>query len=204
MKTMPILLLVVISISLLTGCKDEAPEKTSDNQAIKQDVSAPKPLDLPVDTVSANTAEPETEVVKEKTTILVIQCSNDYNYSGGGYNFNPLIENELRKIADFEVIEFSYKKLRGINYYGVYDKKYAKPIMEKIDADIYIMTKYADEFLERRDRSTNWGYELKLLNTKTLKQKTSIGEENLKSYEELEKSIVDNIDKLTEDIKAIK
>ena len=204
MKIMPKFLLPIIFIFLITGCKDNAPAKIENSQVTKQDVSSPKPVEVPGDTASVNTAEPETEVVKEKTTILVIQCSNGYNYSGGGYDFNPLIEKELRKITDFEVIEFSYKKLMGVNYYGVYDKKYAKPIMEKIDADIYIMTKYADRFLERRDNSTNWGYELKLLNTKTLKQKISIGSDNLSGYEEIEENIVENIDKLVKDIKAIK
>ncbi|GGB77874.1 hypothetical protein GCM10007424_17450 [Flavobacterium suaedae] len=188
---------------LITGCKDNTPVKTSDRQTIKQDVSEPDSTNVVIDTLSVNTTENEPEVVKEKTTILVIQCSNGYNYSGGGYDFNPLLEKELRKIDDFEIVEFSYKKLMGSIYQGVYDKKYAKPIMEKIDADIYIMTRFADDFLERRGKATNWGYELKLLNTKTMEQKISIGADSMESYEELQENITKNIDKLVKDIQIL-
>ncbi len=204
MKTMPKLLLVVISVFLLIGCKDEVPEKPSDSQTIKQDAPAPKPVEVPVDTISVHTAEQQAEIVEEKTTILVIQCSNGYGYSAQGYNFNPVVERELKKVSGFEVLRFPYKKLQNVIYQGVYDKKYAKPIIDKVDADIFIMTRFAENMHELPINYNGWGYELKLLNTKTLKQKISIGKENLKSYEELEKSIVDNIDKLTEDIKSIK
>ena len=52
--------------------------------------------------------------------------------------------------------------------------------------------------------ATYWGYETKVLNTRTMKQKISIGANNLLSYEEIEKDIVKNIDKLAQDIRAIK
>lgn len=140
-----------------------------------------------------------------KIKVLVIQCSNGYGYSGGGYDFNPIIEKELRKNLKFEMLPFSYKKLQGVIYQGVYDKKYAKPIMEKIKADIYIMTSFEGGMLEMPgdDEQKKWGYEVKILNGKTLQQKVSIGAKGLNSYEEIEKDIISKVNILTRDIKSL-
>ena len=49
-----------------------------------------------------------------------------------------------------------------------------------------------------------WGYELRIVNAKTLKQVNSIKAHNLKSYTELEKHIKDNIKTLKADIEKLK
>jgi hypothetical protein len=37
------------------------------------------------------------EVQLHKTSVLIVQCSNGYEYATGGYDFNPILEQELVK-----------------------------------------------------------------------------------------------------------
>jgi hypothetical protein len=141
-----------------------------------------------------------------KITILVIQCSNGYEYSMFGYDFNPIIERELRRIENIEVIPFSLKKLMGVTYQGVYDRKYCKPILDKVDADYYIMTRFTGEYPPDTPNMSkmNWGYETKVLNTKSMQQIISIGNKRLNEYREIEIDIMKNIPQLVKDIKSLK
>ncbi len=136
--------------------------------------------------------------------VLVIQCSNGYEYALHDYDFNPVIEGELNKADNIKVIPFPYKKLMGVAYQGVYDKKYCKPILEKVEADYYIMTAFVGTYPGMYNDSIKWGYETKILNTKTLNQKTSIGKKGFKKYEDIEVDIKKNITVLIKDIQELK
>jgi hypothetical protein len=93
----------------------------------------------------------------------------------------------------------------GISYQGVYDKKYCAPIIEKVDADYFIMTRFIGPHPDTPNiDSVTWGYETKILNTKTLNQKVSIGESGFKGYKDIENDIKKNINKLVKDISDLK
>lgn len=142
----------------------------------------------------------------KKITVLVIQCSNGYEYSMFGFDFNPIIESELKRIENVEVIPFSLTKLLGVTYQGVYDRKYCKPILDKIDADYYIMTRFTGEYHQDTPKMSkmNWGYETKVLNTKSMQQIVSIGNKRLNEYRDIEIDIKKNIPQLVKDIKDLK
>lgn len=140
-----------------------------------------------------------------KLKVYVIQCSNGYVFAMGGYDFNPIIEKELKSKENIELIPFDAKKLLEVTYQGVYDKKYCKPIMEKIKADYFIMTRFIGPHPDTPNvDSVSWGYETKILNIKTMEQKVSIGKTGLKEYQDIESHIKKNIDQLVKDLEVLK
>ncbi len=139
-----------------------------------------------------------------KIKILVLQCSNGYGLN----DFRNTLESEISKNKQFEIVPFPNKKLLGVTFQGVYDKKYCKPIIEKIDADYIIMTRYLGNIIQgielTDEKTTIWGYEVKILNTTSWNQKISIRKGNLKDYEDLLIHIEHNADKLIRDINELK
>jgi hypothetical protein len=137
--------------------------------------------------------------------IIVVQCANGYEYGMFNYNFNHVIEIELDKYENIKVKPFPYKTLMGVAYQGVFDKKYCPPIIEKVDVDFLILTRFDKEYGELTSSDEmRWGYELKIVNTETLEQIKSINAHDLKDYKDIEKHIKDNIEKLKTDIEKIK
>lgn len=185
---------IVIFIGiLLMSCKGEPTTPVrSDSTAVPTNK---------IDSVASPAKESEVRKIK----LLVVQCSNGYEFAMHGYDFNPLLEEKLRHIDAVEVIPFPYKKLIGVTYQGVYDKKYCKPILDKVEADYFIMTRFIGPHPDSPDvDSVVWGYETKILNTKSMNQKVSIGKNGLKEYRDIEDDIRKSIDRLVTDIRNLK
>ena len=123
--------LLILTICLCIACKDKEVLKIENKEQETQNVVKEDSLVLLL----------EKEIKNEEISvkILMMPCSNGYEYALHNYNFDPIIERELKKSAGFEVIKFPYKKLMNVAYQGVYDKRYAKPIIEKVNADIFII-----------------------------------------------------------------
>jgi hypothetical protein len=138
------------------------------------------------------------------TKVIVVQCANGYEYSQHGYDFNYIIERELNKFKNVQVKPFPLKALLGVSYQGVFDKKYCTPIIEKVDVDFLILTRFDKQLdILNRDKM-KWGYELRIINTKTLNQINSISLHNAIKYEQIGKHIKDNIGILKADIEKMK
>lgn len=136
--------------------------------------------------------------------IIVVQCANGYEYSMHNYDFNPIVETELNKFNNINVRPFPLKTLMGVPYQGVFDKKYCPAIIEKVDVDFLILTRFDKRYDELNRTEMDWGYELRIVNTKTLEQVNSISADNLKEYQQIEKHIQDNIVTLKSDIEKLK
>lgn len=137
--------------------------------------------------------------------IIVVQAANGYEYEMFNYDFTPIIEIELDKFENIKVKPFPYKTLMGVAYQGVFDKKYCPPIIEKVDVDFLILTRFDKEYGElTHSDEMRWGYELKIVKTETLEQIKSINAHNLKDYTDIEKHIQGNIEKLKTDIEKLK
>lgn len=135
--------------------------------------------------------------------IIVLQCSNGYGLD----DFRNTIETEIKKNKNFEIIPFPNRKLLGVTFQGVYDKKYCTPIINKIDVDYIIMTRYLGNIIqgiESRDERRIWGYETKILNTKSKKQIISIRKDSLLEYNQILSDIKENSSKLISDIIELK
>jgi hypothetical protein len=175
---------------LLMSCRVEHTQSTGNDSTT-----------LPVyeaDTV----ATAKTDIQKMK--LLVVQCSNGYEFAMANYDFNPIIEESLRSKDTVEVIPFPYKKLMGVIYQGVYDRGYCKPILEKVEADYLIMTRFTGPHPDTPNSdSVVWGYETKILNTKTMNQKVSIGKSGFERYSDIEDHMRKNIGQLLTDIRNL-
>ena len=136
--------------------------------------------------------------------IMVVQCANGYEYAIHNYDFNPVIENELNKFDNIIVKPFPLKVLKGVVYQGVFDKKYCHPIIDKVNVDFLILSRFDKKYGGLNQTEMKWGYELRIVNTETLEQINSINAHNLNSFQEIEKHIKDNIGILKADIEKLK
>ena len=160
------------------------------------------------DASSAENAQTDTTYIKaqdiETIKVMVVPCSNGYEYSILNYDFDPLIELELNKFDNINLKPFPLKTLLAVSYLGVFDRKYCPPIIEKIDVDYLILTRFQKRFEEINRTSSDWGYEVRIVNARTLEQVNSLNAYNLKGYKRIEKHIKDNIAKLKSDIENFK
>jgi len=140
-----------------------------------------------------------------KMSVLLLPCSNGYDFGTSGYDFVPIMSRELEKFEGIVVVPFPYKTLMNTSYYGVYDKRYCKPIIDKVEADYFLMARYSETHPDIYGIDTvKWGYEIRILNTKTMHQMTSIGKKDLKDYNAIENDIITNINSLVKDMRNLK
>jgi len=135
--------------------------------------------------------------------IIVVQCANGYEYVMHGYDFNPIIESELNKFDNINVKPFPYKTLLGVPYQEVFDKKYCTPIIEKVNVDFLVLTRFDKNYNELKQNQDNWGYEIRVVNTETFVQINSINGHNFDEYKQIEKHLKNNISTLKMDIKKL-
>lgn len=145
----------------------------------------------------------ETAII-DTLELIIVQCANGYEYAMHNYDFNPVIETELNKFKNIKVKPFPYKTLMGVAYQGVFDKKYCPPIIEKVDVDFLILTRFDKRYDELNRSKMKWGYELRIVKTETLEQINTISAYNLNDYSEIEKHIKENIKTLKTDIEKLK
>lgn len=194
-------ILLFISLWTISSCNSE--EKKNHMNADEKEVNP-----------NSNNKESSNDISEEKLSknktiidtleLIVVQCANGYEYAMHNYDFNPVIEQELNKFENIKVKPFPYKDLMGVAYQGVFDKKYCLPIFEKVDVDFLILTRFDKQYEELINPKVKWGYELKIVKSKTLEQINSINAHNLNDYSEIEKHIKENIKLLKTDIEKFK
>ncbi|WP_146052811.1 hypothetical protein [Aquimarina sp. I32.4] len=85
------------------------------------------------------------------------------------------------------IIPFPYKKLKGVSYHGIFHKKYCLPIIEKIEVDYIVLSRFISNIncLAIGENGNNWGYEIKILDTKMMTEKVLVMNTELESYKAL-------------------
>ncbi len=190
-------ILIFLSVVTIIGCN------STDN---KESTITEKKDSVLVDSsmvVNEETALTDTPKV-DSFEIIVVQCANGYEYSMHNYDFNPVVEKELNKFENIKVKPFPLKTLMGVAYQGVFDKKYCPPIIEKVDVDFLILTRFDKGYDVLNGNQMKWGYELRIVNTETLEQVNTISTYDLNDYSEIEIHIQENIEKLKNDIEKLK
>lgn len=100
-------------------------------------------------------------------TVLVFPPYDALANEGISPGIQTTLEDVFASDASFDLIKFPYKKLMNVPYQLVYDKKYCKPVTDKIKTDFVIMSKIDLAARTGQMTSDKWNFQLKLLNTKT-------------------------------------
>lgn len=130
--------------------------------------------------------------------VLIIPPHDEIANAGISPDIREILETVLTNRGKLSVIPFPFKKLIDVPYQMVFDKKYCKPIADKVDCDIIIMTQIITDN-ERKPGIWPWAYKIRIYNIRTGKQLNSIEGKNLKE-DDVQKDIVGKIDKLMTDI----
>lgn len=195
--------LLVIALLCSLSCKDSSKDSiVQDTESRDIQVVSQKAVDTLLPS-SERLDKPQIDV-EDTVTVMVVQCSNGYEYAQAGYDLEPILEKELSQLNGIIVKPFPLKTLMNVVYQGVYDKKYCMPIIEKVNVDYLILNKFEGSIYERIGKKLPWGYETKIVNTKTLDQTISIGASNLSSFAQIEEHIKNNVEQLKEDIRAFR
>ncbi len=131
--------------------------------------------------------------------ILVLPPFDEIANAGVSPDIRKIIESALIDQGQTSVILFPFKQLMGVPYQMVFDKKYCKPILEKVDCDIIIMSQIITDN-ERKPGIWPWSYKIRVYNARTGKQLNSIQGDNLKG-EDFQNDISKKVDKLLKDIR---
>ena len=186
MKIIPVLLTLI-----LFSCSNSH-NKNNLGTSNKSDSLANKILDT-------NTVEKI-----RKKTVIIVPCSNGYKYNLREGDLNPSLTKHLKSSRQISVLPFPLSKFNGSGFQGVYDKKYATKILTLTDSDYLIFTKMVSNHFYPRPlkQIVNWGYEVKILNTKTLNQTIGISDRNLNSFASIDSSLNSKISNLVSKLKS--
>jgi hypothetical protein len=130
--------------------------------------------------------------------ILVLPPFDEIANAGVSPDIRKIIESALIDQGQLTVISFPFKELMGVPYQMVFDKKYCKPILDKVECDIIIMSQIITDN-QRKPGVWPWSYKIRVYNAQTGKQLNSIQGENLKA-EDIQGDIRDKTDKLIKDV----
>jgi hypothetical protein len=131
--------------------------------------------------------------------ILVLPPFDEIANAGISPDIRKIIESALIAQGKLSVISFPFKQLMGVPYQMVFDKKYCKPILDKVDCDIIVMSQIITEN-ERKPGVWPWSYKIRVYNARTGKQLNSVQGDNLKA-EDFQNDINSKVDKLVNDIR---
>lgn len=171
----------------LGSCQNNKPVETSGAESAAQEMtSAEKP-----DSIAAELTSPSA------ISVMVIPCSNGYEYNLKMGDLNPSLEKYLSEDKRVQLIPFPLKEMQGSGYFGVYDKKHCTKILERTDVDFLIMTRMKGMDLEPTNAdSGNWGYDTRILNTNRMKQFEGISASHLASFGAIDPDIQSKTDQL--------
>ena len=141
----------------------------------------------------------------EKISVIIVPCYNGYQYGLKMGDLNPSLEKHLASHSSIILESFPLSKMEGSGYQGVFDKKHCNKILENVNVDFLIMTKMVSNYFviltQAQSVENSWGYETKILNTKTLEQFDGISASNLHSFESIDGNIKEQIEVLVTKMK---
>lgn len=142
----------------------------------KKETGDNKPGDAPAvpGTGSKKYIPKDTSVAAQnKPTVLVFPPHDLIANEGISPDVQKYLQAVLAKDTGSALIKFPYKQLMGAPYQHVFDKKYCAPILDKVKADVVIMSKIEQVKRNGRMDTDEWNLQLKIYNTRTGSQKIS-------------------------------
>jgi hypothetical protein len=99
-----------------------------------------------------------------KLSVIVLPPYDEIANAGISPDVQKYIEDELKKDTNLVVVKFPLTKLMNTPYQNIFDKKYCKPLLEKVDAKILIMSKL-DQVLRTGNISRDsWNLKIRIFN----------------------------------------
>ncbi len=115
--------------------------------------------------------------------VFVLPPYDEIANRGISPNIRECIESNLSSINSIKLIPFSFKEMIGIAYQNIFDKKYCKPILEKISTDFIVLSKIDLRKQTGKMSTDAWDFEIKIYDIKRGLQLNSLKGENLTSKE---------------------
>lgn len=184
---------LIIFLIVLTSCRENTTEINPDSIYEVQDSIQ-----------EVYTEQSETnDTIEGKPTIMVIPCSNGYDYNLKMGDLNPSLEKYLDQDDRIILKPFPYNKMQGSGYFGVFDKKQCGDILKRVDVDYLIMTRMRGLTIDTMDsESEDWGYETRVLDVEEMKQFDGISARQLNSFEMIDPDIESKTNELINTILA--
>lgn len=178
-----------IGVVLFFAC-NETPKTVNVKTEIKSKENATKPSltdSLKFEKkLSENSLDSQTVI-----SILILPSECSYDYSLMGFDFTLDLQEGLLKEKSFNVPPFPYKKLKGTSYNCVYGIPGCKRILKTMYFDFIMMSKFTSGSAisppkHLADSSDGyWGYEIKVLNVKTMQTFIPARNTKCKNYGDL-------------------
>lgn len=134
-------------------------------------------------------------------SIIILPSYDEIANAGISPNIQSYLEREISKDSSVTLIKFPYKDLMNIPYHNVYDKKYCKPILNKVEADIFVMTKLDINERTGHMSSDRWSFSIRIYDVKNDRQINSKIKGKGLSDNEISEMIKEKRQELIEEIK---
>lgn len=118
-------------------------------------------------TVITDTVSTLIQPPPRKLSVIVLPPFDKIANEGISPDVQKYLEREISKDTSLNVIKFPYRALMNVPYQNVFDKKYCKPITDKVDADIIVMTKLELKVRTGQMTSDTWGVSFRIYNVRT-------------------------------------
>jgi hypothetical protein len=133
-------------------------------------------------------------------SVLILPAYDLIANGGASPDTRRILEKLFSNHDRLKVMPFPWRELMEVPYQMVYDKKYCKPITDRVHTDVIIMSQIVTKN-EHVPGIWPWHYEVKIYNVKTDRQLTSIKGNDLKA-EDFDDDINGKKSKLIADIFA--
>jgi hypothetical protein len=120
---------------------------------------------------------------KNRPKVFVLTPYDEISNRGISPDIQHCIENILVLNDSIDLIPFSIKKMTGIEYQNIYDKKYCKPILDKLKTDFIILSKIDLRTQTGKMSSDTWDFEIRIYDINRGLQFNSLKGQNLTSKE---------------------
>jgi hypothetical protein len=141
------------------------------------------------------------EIFENKISILILPPFDEIANGGMSPDIQKMLEEQLSRDFDLSVIKFPYKKLMNVPYQNVFDKKYCKPILEKVHPDVIIMTKI-DHITEGTEMEKDkWDLRIRFYFVKTNKQVDSKIIIDKSNWSEIKSTLLKKHSQLVKEVK---
>jgi hypothetical protein len=140
----------------------------------------------------------DTILLEMEKSIVVLPCANGYDFSTYNMDLDKEIVESMKLCGILKAQSISFKKLQGINVYGLWHENDLDQIRSKLDQDYFVVCRmHAPEGWEiDRSPTKEWGYSLRLYERISGKLKGELSTKDLAGFEYIKGDLATHCDEL--------